>query len=286
MPLIERRGHVLIQNLCPDPVWTNADATRMEEVFINLLDNAAKYTPEGGRIEVWAEHPHRANHVQFRVRDTGPGIDQELLPWIFDLFTQADRSLARSAGGLGIGLALAHRLVELHGGSIEVYSPPNGEIKGSEFVVRLPLVPPPLAPETIRPETRDAKPDGLRVLLVDDNIDSVMMLSILLREKGYHVEVAYTGPDGLKIAEQCRPDVVLLDIGLPGMDGYEVARRLRAKSKLDAAGAPMRLIAVTGYGRETDLALAREAGFDGHLIKPLEFSELEKMMTAPPHVVG
>jgi PAS domain S-box-containing protein len=277
-PLFDQRKHALALSLCDEPVWVNADATRMEEVLVNVLNNAAKYTPDGGSIEVRCERPRGANHAQVRIRDNGVGIEAKLLPRIFDLFTQADRSLARSAGGLGIGLCLAQRLVDLHGGRIEANSPPGGHDFGSEFIVTLPLAD---APHIIRERERvepAANADGLRVLVVEDNIDAAMMLASSLRREGYGVQSAYTGPDGLKLAQQWRPDIVLLDIGLPGLDGYEVARRLRADPALGNAGAQMKLIALTGYGRDVDIALAREAGFDGHLIKPVEFKALLKMI--------
>ena len=227
-PLVEQRRHELLVNVGSEPVWASADATRLEEVFVNLLDNAAKYTDPGGRIEVWCEHSGEQNHAQIRVRDNGVGIDEKLLPQIFDLFTQADRSLDRAAGGLGIGLSLAQRLVVLHGGSIEAHSPPDGQSRGSEFVVRLPLIP---TPEQTTPQTPVAeqhKPAGVRVLVVDDNHDLVMVLSHTLRYWGYSVQNAYTGPDGLAAAVQWRPDIVLMDIGLPGLNGYEVARACAA----------------------------------------------------------
>lgn len=304
-PLFEQRKHSVSASLCAESVWAQADPSRIEEVLVNLLNNAAKYTPDGGRIGVSCEH-HREGDKQFallRVGDNGVGIDQELLPRIFDLFTQADRSLARSAGGLGIGLALAHRLVTLHGGSIWATSAGPG--MGSEFTVRLPLVPSPVAlPETdgLSPTGRSPLPgvveahgepgSQVRVLVVDDNVDLVTMLCGTLRHKGYSVQSAHTGPDGLKIARQWQPDIVLLDIGLPGLDGYEIARRLRSdpaprdprkQDELEMPGAPLRmkLIAITGYGQDADIELAREAGFDGHMVKPCDFDELEKMMTAP-----
>ena len=219
-----------------------------------------------------------------RVRDNGIGIDEKQLSHIFDLFTQADRSLARSAGGLGIGLSLAHRLVELHGGSIEAHSPPAGSEVGSEFIVKLPLAASPIGEAQLLPDERARNPDGMRVLVVDDNIDLVMMLSSALRKKGYAVQVAYTGPDGLEITRQWRPDVVLLDIGLPELDGYAVARRLRTMHLGEADGSETfrgRIIAVTGYGRDIDIVRAGEAGFDAHLVKPFDFDELEKLMTSP-----
>ncbi len=281
MSLIEQRKHELVLNLRDEPIWADVDPTRMEEVFINLLNNAAKYTDNGGRIEVHCDYASWNSFPQVRVRDNGIGIDAELLPRIFDLFSQADRTLARSAGGLGIGLSLAKRLVDLHGGTIEAYSPPQDRLSGggSEFIVQLP---PAHAPAMARPVEPDAeiapRADGTRVLVVEDNIDQVTMLSSALRHLGYSVQSAHTGPDGLEVALQWRPDIVVLDIGLPGLDGYEVARRLRS----DPATKTVHLIALTGYARDTDIALARAAGFDAHLAKPVEFGELEKLMASHP----
>ncbi len=280
-PLIEERKHELLVNTCPDPVWISADSTRIEEVFINLLDNAAKYTPDGGRIEVWCEQPSGGNYAQVRIRDNGAGIDSELLPRIFELFTQADRSLARSAGGLGIGLSLAQRLVNMHGGKIEAQSPPEGAETGSEFLVKLGIADAPVESETTRDSidgdvNNAGAGEGLRVLVVDDNIDLVMTLATTLRQKGYSVQSAYTGPSGLKTAQQWRPDIVLLDIGLPELDGYEVARRIRSEPFAELSNA--RLIALTGYGRDADIDMAREAGFDGHLVKPCDIEDLDRLM--------
>jgi len=280
-PLINQHKHELVLHLCDEPIWTNVDATRMEEVLINLLNNAAKYTPDGGRIEVWCEGIPDDKVVQVRVRDNGMGIDEKLLPRIFDLFTQADRSLARSAGGLGIGLSLAHRLVELHGGTIEARSPPKGCGVGSEFIVKLAMTASPVAAAQVPPDEAEPARNGMKVLIVDDNIDQVTMLAGALRMTGYAVQSAHTGTDGLKVSQQWRPDVVLLDIGLPGMDGYDVARRLRTMPLDEADGGEtfrVRIIAVTGYGRDSDIARAREAGFDAHLVKPYEFDALEKLL--------
>ncbi|MCC7502134.1 MAG: response regulator, partial [Flavobacteriales bacterium] len=270
-PLIEQHRHTLTLNECEAPTWAHADPQRMEEVLVNLLNNAIKYTPVGGTIE--AGCALRDGHVFLHVTDNGIGIQKELLPRIFDLFTQADRSLDRSQGGLGIGLALAHRLVILQGGTIQAGS--EGLGKGSTFTVRLPLVQPPVAAlEADPPMHAGAEPNGLRVLVVDDNIDLTTMLSSTLRHKGYAVRAAHTGPQGLHIARQWTPQIVLLDIGLPGLDGYEVARRLR----IDPAMVGVRLIALTGYGQEADVALTKEAGFDAHLVKPYDFDELEQLM--------
>ena len=283
-PLMGQHKHELVLHRSDKPIWANADATRMEEVLINILNNAAKYTPDGGRIEVWCESIPGDRFVQVRVRDNGMGIDGKLLPLIFDLFTQGDRSLDRSAGGLGIGLSLAQRLIELHGGTIEARSPMEGSEAGSEFIVKLPRAAAPLAVTHVLPDEPTPDPNGMRVLVVEDNIDLVMVLASALRKKGYAVQSAYTGPDGLKVTRQWRPDVVLLDIGLPGLDGYEVARRLRTMPLDGTDGGETfrgRIIAVTGYGRDKDIVRAREAGIDAHLMKPYEFDELEKLMMSP-----
>jgi signal transduction histidine kinase/ActR/RegA family two-component response regulator len=272
-PLIESRRHVTALTLPAQPVWVLADASRLEEVVVNLLNNAAKYTDAGGRIEVSLEH--REDQAVLRISDSGIGIAPELLPRIFDLFTQADRSLDRSQGGLGIGLNLVQRLVELHGGTVEAHSPGLG--RGSEFVVRLATVPAPgieAAATPARCEQRAAP--GLRVLLVDDNVDSCNMLAKLLEISGHWVQAAHTGPAGLQAALAWRPDVVLLDIGLPEIDGYEVARRLRH----DPVMTSTKLVALTGYGAASDLRLAREAGFDAHMLKPVHLVELERLLAA------
>lgn len=277
MPLIEQQRHELVTHLGDRGIYADVDPTRLEEVFINILNNAAKYTPEGGKIEIWCEEgtsERGEQSVQFRVRDTGIGIDSGLLPRVFDLFTQADRSLARAQGGLGIGLSLAHRLVLLHGGVIHARS--EGAGRGAEFIVTLPL--------TAVRQASEAGPDSAqehrgpaantRVLLVDDNVDYVAMLESSLLELGYNVRTAYNGPEAMVIARAWRPELVLLDIGLPGIDGYEVARQLRRHGDTREG----KLIAVTGYGREVDKAIAREAGFDAHLTKPVEVADLVRVM--------
>ncbi|MDP1662970.1 MAG: ATP-binding protein, partial [Phycisphaerales bacterium] len=237
-PLFEQRKHAVSVSTCTEPVWAHADATRLEEVLVNLLNNAAKYTPDGGRVAVACELRREGgkDYAMVRVRDNGVGMEESLLPRVFDLFTQGDRSLDRSWGGLGIGLSLAHRLITMHGGTIEAHSAGPG--KGSEFTVRLPLLAAAqgqIASEGLLPGGRMPLPtrveDGVvraavRVLVVDDNIDLVTMLCGTLRLKGYTVQSAHTGPEGLRIAQEWRPDIALLDIGLPDMDGYEIARRL------------------------------------------------------------
>ena len=209
-----------------------------------------------------------------RVRDTGLGISPELLPHIFDLFTQAERSLDRSQGGLGIGLCLVQRLVDLHGGTVEVYSVLG---QGSEFVVRLPVMLtalPPALPAPIEPAQPSAK--CCRVMVVDDNVDAAQSLAMLLRMTGHDVHMAYDGPSALAAALAVRPDVMLLDIGLPGLSGYEVATRIREHATLKNIA----LIALTGYGQEADRQSSRDAGFDHHLVKPADFGEVQRILAA------
>ena len=271
-PLAEREHHD-VSLIVPDgSVWVSADATRMEQIIVNLLTNAFKFTEARGRVGVTVERC--AAEAVLRVRDSGMGIGPDMLDHVFDLFAQADRSLARSQGGLGIGLSLVQRLVELHGGVVEAHS--EGAGLGSEFVVRLPLVAPPgryTAPPS--PTADDHATKRLRLLVVDDNVDACLLLSELLHLEGYDVEVAHNGPDAIAAARAWRPDVMLLDIGLPGLDGFEVARRLRA----DPSTQNVKLLAVSGYGGEKDLLLGREAGFDAHLLKPVEFADLEKILS-------
>ncbi|MES1227975.1 MAG: ATP-binding protein, partial [Armatimonadota bacterium] len=247
------------------------DAVRLEEVLINLISNAAKYTPSGGTIELNCEVT--GEHARIRVRDNGVGIDEDLLPWIFDLFTQADRSLDRSEGGLGIGLSLAQGLITILNGTIQAFSPPPNRTQGSEFVVCLPLIAPPVAAPPVEPSEAMPQANGLRALLVDDNLDLVTLLSSILRSKGYEIQTAHNGLEGLAMAKEWKPDIALLDIGMPGLGGFEVARALR-----EEFGGTMRLLALTGYGYEEDVVMMREAGFDGHLIKPFDINELERLM--------
>ena len=271
-PLIDRRRHELSVSLPSQPIWLHADSTRLEQVVVNLLNNAAKYTDEGGRITLTVRQ--EGDEMVLRVRDTGVGIAAELLPHVFDLFTQADRSLDRSQGGLGIGLSLVQNLVGMHRGTVDVLSAGLG--RGSEFVVRLPVL---LSSEDARPEapTQPAGriSQGLRILVVDDNEDSTDILSELLGMSGHDVRTAYTGQAALDVAAAQLPEVVLLDIGLPGINGYEVARRLRHLPHL----AKVKIIAMTGYGQDSDRELAREAGFDSHLTKPVDFNKVLELLT-------
>ena len=270
-PLIEERRHQLTVSIPPEPIWLNADVSRMEQVLVNLLTNAAKYTGEGGRI--WMTVQHEGDECVLRVRDNGVGIPQELLPRIFDLFTQAERSLDRSQGGLGIGLALVQRLTNLHGGTVEAESELG---KGSEFVVRLPVLlsdtrpSMPVASDQDMPLTRP-----LRVLVVDDNVDTVLSFSMLLHASGHDVHTAHDGMAAVQAALEYKPDVVLLDIGLPVLNGYEVARRIRLEPTLEH----IVLVALTGYGQETDRQTALQAGFNHHLVKPARLEQLHKILS-------
>ena len=264
--LIESAGHALTIELPPEPVIVDADPTRLEQIVSNLLNNAAKYTPAGGRIVVAVER--RWGEVAIRVKDSGNGIPAALLPRVFDLFVQAEQSLARSQGGLGLGLTLVRKLAELHGGAVEAHS--EGPGKGSEFVVRLPAT-----VTTRRPAAAAARgpPRARRILLVEDNYDSAELLSEFLASLGYDVAVAHDGPEALDVAVRVQPEIVLLDIGLPGMDGYEVGRRLRT-AKPDV---PI-LVALTGYGQEEDRGRSRDAGFAHHLTKPFDPATLERLL--------
>ena len=256
-PLIDARRHSLIVKIPDESIWLNADAARLTQVFGNLLTNAAKYMEEGGTVEV--EVARNASDVVIRVRDRGVGIPAEMLPRVFDLFTQVGSALDRAQGGLGIGLSLVKSLVELHNGHVEAYSAGPG--RGSEFVVRLPTIPVPVSRERERPEPvavngNVAATGG--VLITDDNRDAAESLSRLLQAWGYPTHVAYDGPGALAAARDHRPRVILLDIGLGGMTGYDVARSLRA----DPAQDGVRLIALTGFGQEDDRRRSKEAGFD------------------------
>jgi PAS domain S-box-containing protein len=275
-PLIEARRHALEVALPEDALPVEADPVRLAQVLWNLLNNAAKYTPEGGRI--WLTAAKEQGRAVVRVRDTGLGIPAEMLPRIFDLFTQMERTLARAEGGLGIGLTLVRRLTEMHGGTVEVSSAGPGQ--GSEFVVRLP------AADEVTDATPTAPPgsgeragpaSGRRILLVDDNRDSAESLAMLLRLFGNDVRTAHDGRLALDVAAAYRPDVVLLDIGLPGLDGLEVCRRLRRQSK---ESQPL-VVALTGYGQDEDRRRTEEAGFNAHLVKPVDLGALEELLSRP-----
>jgi PAS domain S-box-containing protein len=274
-PLIEQHRHILAVSLPPAPLWLYADAARLEQVLVNLLNNAAKYTDDGGRIDLTVQSEE--SDVLLRVRDTGIGIEPELLPRVFDLFTQAERSLDRSRGGLGIGLSLVQRLVSMHGGSVVAKSVVG---QGSEFTVRLPLSQMSVGKEHAAARQIDgATGRPLCVLVVDDNIDAAQSLAMLLEVAGHVVWLAHDGVAALEAVGEYRPHVVFLDIGLPKLDGYEVAKRLHA----DSATANIVLVAMTGYGQAADRERARDAGFDCHLVKPVDFSDVERVLAEIPH---
>ena len=279
-PLIDDGKHELTIALPPEPLHVRGDPVRLAQTIGNLLNNAAKYTEEGGRIFVCVER--RDEMAIFRVRDNGMGIPREMLSSVFELFKQVDRSLDRSQGGLGIGLTLVHRLVNMHGGRVEAFS--DGPNQGSEFVVRLPIwhkkespVPettnaPPLAETDVAPAARR------RVLIVDDNVDAAQTLAMLMEMGGHETLLCYDGQSALEEAQKFLPEVVLLDIGLPVLDGLEVARRLRT---MNLSPRPV-LVALTGYGQSDDLRRSQEAGFDHHLVKPADPHALMTLMTSAP----
>ncbi len=274
-PLVERREQTLSVALPDGPLWLQADATRLEQIIGNLLHNASKYNDAGGQVWLTVEGQDDAEgtsaHAVLRVRDDGIGMAPDVRPHVFDLFTQADKSLDRAEGGLGIGLALVKNLVELHRGTVEAHS--EGIGRGSEFVVRLPLADG-RAPEHAPPQPAATTAGPLRVLVVDDSEDAARMSAMLLRSWGHEVRVAHDGPAALERAAGFHPHVILLDIGLPGMDGYEVARHVRQNPHLTGT----RLVAVTGYGQDTDRRRSEEAGFDVHLVKPVEPSALKELL--------
>ena len=272
-PLIDAGKHELTLRLpAPGALMVDVDVTRITQVIANLLNNAAKYTPQHGRIEIAAE---RANgRARISIKDSGVGLPAEMLPHLFEMFAQIDRTLERAQGGLGIGLALVKSLVELHGGSVEAHS--EGQGRGSQFVVNLPLTvadaqiavhePPSIS------TSRHSK--NIRVLVVDDNVDSADSLSQCLRMLGYQTLMAHDGLEAVRSAESYNPDVALLDIGLPHMSGYEAARQIRARPQ----GARLLLIALSGWGQEEDRRKSKAAGFDHHFVKPVDIDELTSVL--------
>jgi PAS domain S-box-containing protein len=272
-PLIATSGHELTVALPPEPVHLDADPTRLTQIFTNLLNNAVKYTEPGGRIRLAAER--QGSEVMVSVRDTGIGITDEHLPHLFEMFSQAAPALERSTGGLGIGLALVRGLVELHGGSVEAHSAGLGQ--GSEFIVRLPVAAAPVRAPS-QPGALENSPSEARrrILIADDNQDSVEVLSVVLEHFGYEVRTAHDGLQAVQAAAAFRPDVALLDIGMPGLNGYQAARRIREQP----GGWDMALVAITGWGQEDDKRRAREAGFDHHLTKPVDPVDLQKLLAS------
>jgi signal transduction histidine kinase/CheY-like chemotaxis protein len=269
--LIGQRRHHLSVTLPPQTLDVYADAARLQQILVNLLNNAAKYTDEGGRIDLAVSRED--DRAIIRVRDTGIGIEPELMPRLFQPFTQSPHSEGRSRGGLGIGLSLVRRLVELHGGSIEARSEVGA---GSEFTVQLPAYDSSNPPDEISPlmPSSNCEASSLRVLVVDDDIDAARSLAMLLEGDGHSVALAHDGVTALIVAPQFQPHIALVDIGLPQLDGYELARRLRADPQLrDVA-----LVAVTGYGHSDDSLRSYQAGYDEHLVKPVRFAALEEIL--------
>jgi CheY-like chemotaxis protein/nitrogen-specific signal transduction histidine kinase len=271
-PLIEAMGHNLTLDITPMPIFVNGDLTRLAQVFANLLNNSAKYTERGGRITLRVER--QGSDAVVSVRDTGVGIPAHMLPKVFEIFTQGERSLERAQGGLGVGLSLVKGLVEMHGGGVEARS--GGIGKGSEFVVRLPVV------HSKGGQQRDDEADQTpaapmvrrRILVADDNRDSADSLALLLKIMGNETQTAHDGLEVLEVAASFRPEVILLDIGMPKLNGYETARRIReqpwAKNVL--------LVAQTGWGQDDDKRLSKESGFDVHMVKPVEPAALQKLL--------
>jgi CheY-like chemotaxis protein len=257
--------HLVVQ---AEPVWVDADPARLSQIVDNLLMNAIKFTPPGGQIEVQAGS--EGDDAVLRIRDSGIGIAPELLPRVFDLFTQGPRSLDRSQGGLGVGLTLAHRLAQAHGGHIVAAS--EGLSKGSTFVVSLPRADPPRTAQTSRPPLAGTNGSPKRILIIEDDADGREALRMQLLNAGHDVYAAATGIEGIETAARVKPEIVLLDIGLPGLDGYQVAQRLKAGNVVP------RLIAITGYGRPQDRERAIEAGIDQHMIKPVDAAELARLL--------
>lgn len=270
-PHIEQANHQLTVVLPPDAVLLDADVVRMAQVLSNLLNNAAKYTQPGGRI--WLTGTRERGHIVLSVKDNGIGIPSEMLPEVFDMFMQVDRSLTRSTSGLGIGLTLVKRLVEMHDGTVEARS--NGQDKGSEFIIRLPALDAPEQPPVQEPGIAGSFPrSNRRVLIVDDNALSANSLSVLLSLAGNEVRTAYDGVEAITAAEEFRPEVILLDLGLPLMDGYETCARIRSTSW----GKAVVMVALTGWGQEQDRRRSREAGFDHHIVKPANPIDLMKLL--------
>jgi len=282
LPLIEAGRHDLSVQLPPEPLPIEADPTRMGQVFSNLLNNAAKYTPDGGRLALTARRI--GGEVVVTVTDNGVGIPGALLPQVFEMFSQVGRNLDRAQGGLGIGLTLVRRLTEMHGGTVTAESPGTG--RGSSFTVRIPLAVQAPAADLEPPHGVVASDTAqqLRVLIVDDNVDGAQTLSLLVGMHGHETALAHNGPDALKVIGRFRPELAFVDIGLPGLNGYELARRVRA-NEIDGPGRPMMLVALTGWGSEDDKARAAAAGFDRHLTKPVDPHEVEALLAALPYRV-
>lgn len=277
-PLLDERRISLAVSLPEQPLVLNADLTRMAQVLSNLLNNAAKFSEAGGSVALTARCD--AREVEIAVKDSGVGIPADTLPHVFDMFSQGDKHLGRSLGGLGIGLTLVKRLVELHGGSVEARS--GGSQPGSDFIIRMPLTGAPrrAAPESPEPATTSTT-GGLKVLVVDDNQDNANALRVMLKCLGHEASTAYDGLAAITAAESLRPDVILLDLGMPKLDGYEVCRQIRNQPW----GPQILIIAQTGWGQEQDRERTRVAGFDHHLVKPIPHAKLLALLRDRAHEV-
>jgi CheY-like chemotaxis protein len=269
-PFVDKSAQQLGVHLPAAPIWLEVDPVRMSQVIGNVLHNASKFTPSGGRIAIAAYRD--AQGVEVTITDDGMGIPKELLSSVFDLFSQADRSLDRAQGGLGIGLSLVKGLVEMHGGQVTAHS--DGPGRGSRFSIRLPASIVVEAPAAGPARLHGAEAGSQRVLVVEDNADAAEAMRMLLGEFGHQVASASNGLDAIALAKSFRPDVILLDIGLPGIDGYELARTLRALEETRGA----RVIAVTGYGQPSDRERSSAAGFDNHLVKPVDPAKLAEAL--------
>ncbi len=275
-PLIEQSSHLLMTSIPAEPIFVDADVTRLAQVFANLLNNAAKYTEKGGRI--WLTVEREGNEVVVSVKDTGVGIPAHQLPGVFEMFSQVDRSLEKSQGGLGIGLSIVKQLVEMHGGTVKAQSEGHGF--GSEFIVRLPVLAVldhELQPPSERAEHASASAER-RIVVADDNEDSAFTMAMMLKLMGNDVRTAHDGFEAIEVAEAFRPELILLDIGMPGLNGYDACRRIREQ----AWGKGVVMVALTGWGQDEDKRRSREAGFDHHLVKPIEPEALEKLLAALP----
>jgi len=271
-PLLEARGQPFTIAAPAQPLHVNADRLRLAQVFANLLNNSSKYSEPGQPVSIaFALEDHEA---VVRVRDAGIGIHPEMLPRVFDMFRQADRTGGRSRGGLGIGLSLVRRIIELHGGTVTAHS--EGLGLGSEFVVRMPAIAAPVTGDEPRHPLAETARPRRKILVVDDNADGAESLAALLAIGGHETQIAHDGPDGLELARRFRPDVIFLDIGMPTLDGYETARLLRQQPW----GKDVLLVALTGWGQTEDRRRSQEAGFNHHLVKPADPLLVMKLLSS------